>query len=301
MVGRGAALLGIDSAQLSTLLDQGNLHGAVGAEECGVLAVLVNVDLDVLGDPSLCAGNASVAGGIGSGSLDVLDAQLSAASLEACLTAGDGSVAQVALEGDVDEGLCALSSSLVDDGGAHCDLVDQQDHVSSSSDDSGILSSDACDEQDVVTGLLDLVDGSGHAGNSLADDDRLHIGIGSHVGDGSDGLLGLGGEVIGVGSSDNDVGVGVLQVLSSLVFFLALGHGAGDNADLVASTGVVGTSLAAAGSEGQDHDQSQQHSNQSLHSFLPPKTCFRLGRWYRRRQPRKLSPEARGGQVCIGH
>ena len=197
VVGRGAALLGVDRAQLSTLLDQGNLHGAVGAEESGVLAVLVNVDLDVLGDPSLCAGDTSIAGGIGSGSFDILDAQLSAASLEASLTAGDGSVAQMTLEGDVDESLSTLSSSLVDDSGTHCDLVDQQDHVSSSSDDSGVLSSDTCDEQDVVTGLLDLVDGSGHAGNSLTDDDSLHIGISSHVGDGSDGLLGLGGEVRG--------------------------------------------------------------------------------------------------------
>ena len=194
------------------------------------------------------------------------------------------------LEGDVDEGLSALSSSLVDDSGTHSDLVDQQDHVSSSSDNSGVLSSNACDEQDVVAGLLDLVDSSGHTRNSLADDDSLHIGIGSHVGDGSDGLLGLGGEVIGVGSSDNDVGVGVLQVLSSLVFFLALGHGAGDDANLVASLGAIGTGLAAAGSEGQDHDQSQQHSNQSLHSFLPPKTCFPSGQMLQKQDTAKTSP-----------
>src|SRR5699024_1462909 len=119
VVGRGAALLGEDSAQLGNLLNQRSLHGAVGAEESSVLAVLIHINLNVLRNPGLSAGNAGITRGIGSGSFYILNAQLCAAGLEAGLTGGDGSVAQMALEGNVNEGLGAHGSCLVNDSGAH--------------------------------------------------------------------------------------------------------------------------------------------------------------------------------------
>ena len=264
VVGRGAALLGIDGAQLRTLLDQGNLHGAVGAEEGSVLAVLIHIDLDVLGDPGLSAGNTGITGGIGSGGFDILNAQLSAALFHLRLTAGDGGVAQVPLEGDVHEGLGALLGGLVDDGGAHGDFVSQQADVGSGGDDRGILRADAGDEQDVIPGLLDLVDGGGGAGNSLDEDNGLDVGISGHVGHSSDGLLGLGGEVVGVSGGDDHVAVLRLHVLSSLVLFLTLGNGTGDDADLEIGTAVIG---AAAGGQAQDHGQRQDQAQNLVERF----------------------------------
>ena len=171
------------------------------------------------------------------------------------------------LEGDVNESLCALSNSLVDDGGAHGDFVGQHDNVSCSSDDAGVLSCNASDEQDVVAGFLDLVDSSGSTGNSLDEDDCLNSGVSGHVGDGCDGLLGLSGEVVRIGSSDNDVRVHFLHLHCSADFFVALGDSTGDDADLV----LAGVGRAAACGHSEDHDQNEKQGYDSLHfvsSFL---------------------------------
>ena len=278
MVGRRAALLGIDSTQLCNLLDQRNLHGAVGAEESGVFAVLININLDVLGHPRLSAGNAGITGGIGSSGFYILNAQFCAALFEQLLTSRDSSVTQVPLEGDVHKGLGALLGSLVHNGGAHGNFVHQHADISSSSDNSGIFCADTGDEQDVVTGFLDLVDGGSSAGNSLHEDNSLHIRVSSHVGHGSDGLLGLGGEVVGISSGDDHVAVLGLHVLSGLILLLTLGHSAGDDTDLVVHTGsgaagfalgfcLGGVTGSAAGDQGENHSQSKKHAQDLVELF----------------------------------
>ena len=122
---------------------------------------------------------------------------------------------------------------------------------------------------DVGTALFDLAEGLGGAGDSLVDDDGLHLGVVRHVDDGLDGGLKLFGEVVGVdGQLDHVLAVHCLESLGSAAVIFALRNGTGDDADVEVI--IVCRKSGRHGKGGQRKDQRQcQHNRKILfHVFL---------------------------------
>ena len=294
MVGAGAAGLGIVSVGLiqAGSLQRG-LHTAVGGEEGNLLALVLGQLLgDILQNELLGSGQASLSGGVGSGDINQLDAQSVSVLLQQVVTANDQLHSHVTGEGVVDEHINAPLCAGLHDGVALSDFVSVHDNVSSSGDNGGIFLRSAGDQQDVVAAhLTNLVEASLCAGNSLAHDNGLDIGVGSEGDDLGNGGLHLGHEVVGVGSSDNVLrAVGGQSLLSSAELLLALRDGAGQNGDLPVvgagglsnsgsgalnggSSGSLGgggcsgsLSLGAAAEQAQSQSEDQQQANHLFHN-----------------------------------
>ena len=153
VIGAGAALLGIDGALLQNGDDQRLLHGAVGGEEGGILAILGHLPGHILQDELLGAGNAGVAGGIGSGHVHIFNAQGLACGDHLLAPGGDGGIGQVAGKGIVDEGLGAHHVGQRGDGVAHGQLIRQEADVRLGGHNRRVFRHNAADEQHVGAGL----------------------------------------------------------------------------------------------------------------------------------------------------
>ena len=315
MVGRGAAGLGIVCVgliQASSL--QRGLHTAVGGEESDLLAFVLSQLLgDILQDELLGSGQASLSGGVGSGNVNQLDAQSVSILLHQLMTANDQLHSHVTGEGVVDQNVNFPVSAGFQDGVALCNFVSVHNDVSSSGDDGGVFLRSTSDQQDVVAAhLTDLVEASLCAGNSLAHNDSLDIGVRSKANQSGNGGLHLGHEVVGISSGDDVLSAPSSDcLLSSTELFLTLGDGAGQDSDLPVVVGCFCNSLSdslgnrgssfgcsgssfscsgcgAAGSQGKNHDQGQQHSDSLFHCFtsysrllaedhcLPPENLWTL-------------------------
>ncbi len=148
----------------------------VGAEVSSLFAVLLDPLGNLLKDVSLCAGNANVGGGVGSGLKDELHAELLAGSLHNRDTTAHSLISQVTGEGDVHEGIAAQLVRGADDQIAAGHEVVVGNQVGSGADLGQILVGLAGDAEDVRAALLDLAESLGGAGNGLVDDDGLHVG-----------------------------------------------------------------------------------------------------------------------------
>ena len=276
VIGTRAALLREDSLLLGNGADQRLLHSAVGGEERGVDAILLDVLGNVLNDPLLCTGNAGITGRVGSGSFYILNAKLLTGLLEQLAACCDCSIREVTGKGDVNEGLGTLLLSLLDNCCALRDLIGEHADVSLGSDDCGILCANAADEKHIGTSLTNLVNSGSSTGNGLNEYYCLNVGVGCKTYDLSDGCLGLGGEVVRICSGDYLLRTKFLEhILSSLIFFFALGNGAGDDTDLVIggsftvyrSLGFVFTCgifcglSATACAKSEYHNKSQEQAN----------------------------------------
>ena len=231
------------AAVLEKLLQQRLGMCVVGAEVSSLFAVLLDPLGNLLKDVSLCAGNANVGGGVGSGLKDELHAELFAGSLHDGNTAAHGLISHVAREGDMNKGVAAELVRGADDEVAAGNKVVVADEVSSGADLGQVFVGLTGDADDVGAALLDLTEGLGRAGNALVDDDRLHVGVVREVDDGLNGGLQLFGEVVGIdGKLDHLFAVHRLEGFRAAAVVLGLGDGAGDDADMDIA-GLLGRSL----------------------------------------------------------
>ena len=221
------------AAVLEKLLQQRLGMCIVGAEVSSLFAVLLDPLGNLLKDVSLCAGNANVGGGVGSGLKDELHAELFAGSLHDGNTAAHGLISHVAREGDMNKGVAAELVRGADDQVAAGNEVVVADEVSSGADLGQVFVGLTGDADDVGAAFLDLTEGLGRAGNALVDDDCLHVGIVREVDDGLNGGLQLFGEVVGIdGQLDHVLAVHCLESLRAAAVVLRLGDGTGNDADV---------------------------------------------------------------------
>ena len=165
----------------------------------------------------------------------------------------------MAREGDVNEGVTAQLVSGADDEVAAGDEVVIADEVSSGADLGQVFVRLTCDAEDVRAAFLDAAESLGGAGNSLVNDDGLHVGVIGEVNDGLDGGLELFSEVVGVdGQLDHILAVHCLESLGAAAVVLGLRDGTGDYADVdiaggssVVSCGVISLCSIGCGSSGR--------------------------------------------------
>ena len=229
--------------------DQRYLHGAVGGEEAGVLAVLGDHLRNVFQDEHLGAGDTSVRGGVGSGGIHKFDAQLFALGLDQVAAAGQRGLRHVAGEAVVHEGLAAHVIGLLRNGGTLVDLVDGDDDVGTGYDVIRILLRRAVDDQQVVllAALQDLVDGGVGAGAGLVDDDGLIGRVCAVLGNDGDKLLLLGHEVVGHQFMHDQIAELFGHGFRGTEFFFVLGYGVSDDGNFAAGEqGVFRSSFFAA-------------------------------------------------------
>ena len=230
---------------LSELLEKRLGVRVVGAEEGGVFAVLRNPGRGLFEDELLRARYAYVARWVGSGLKHELDSEVFAGRFHYRAAASERLVAHVAREGDVDEGLAPELLRGVDNEVTARYEVGVYRHVGDGGDDVRIFVGFTCEAKDVVSLLLNAAESFRRSGNSLVDDDDLHLRV---VGESRylrDCRLHLGHEVVGVGevldhSAVSDVAVLLNHELGAAEVVLALRHGSGYDPDVERGLGHSG-------------------------------------------------------------
>ena len=122
------------------------------------------------------------------------------------------------------------------------------------------------DAEDVRALLFDLTESLSGTGNSLVDDDGLHLRIIREVDDGLNGGLEFFGEVVGIdGQLDHILAVLRLESLRTAAVVLRLRNGTGHDTDMGA---FVFLCSLTAGAKGDYHGQSKQQGKKLFHFFL---------------------------------
>ena len=171
----------------------------VGAEECCVLAILLDPLGSSLEDVLLCTCDSDIGCRVRSGDIDEIHAKLVAGLDHDCPSSLHLLHCEVAREGDVDECVASELVSSIDHQVATGNEVIGCGEISSAGDEVGLLMGLASEAEDVRADSLDLAESLSCSRNSLVDDDSLHERIVSKAGDDGDRCLLLFHEVIRIG------------------------------------------------------------------------------------------------------